>query len=167
MKQLVDFPNYYITTEGIVINKKNHIIKPFINNKGYVLVRLWNNNKSVSKLVHRLVAETFIPKIEGKCEVNHIDGDKTNNNVNNLEWCTRQENNLHAKLLGAKQYSSEFRGIKIAQYDINNTLIKVYPSLREAGKAVNGNHGNIKKACETNRIYHNYLWKYYEGVETK
>ena len=76
MKQLVDFPNYYITMEGIVINKKNHIIKPFINNKGYVLVRLWNNNKSVSKLVHRLVAETFIPKIEGKCEVNHIDGDK-------------------------------------------------------------------------------------------
>lgn len=148
MKQLVDFPNYYITTEGIVINKKNHIIKPFINNKGYVLVRLWNNNKAVSKLVHRLVAETFIPKIEGKCEVNHIDGDKTNNNVDNLEWCTRQENNIHAKLLGAKQYSSEFRGIKIAQYDINNTLIKVYPSLREAGKAVNGDHGNIKKACE-------------------
>ena len=166
MKQLVDFPNYYITTEGIVINKKNHIIKPFINNKGYVLVRLWNNNKSVSKLVHRLVAETFIPKIEGKCEVNHIDGDKTNNNVDNLEWCTRQENNIHAKLLGAKQYSSEFRGIKIAQYDIDNTLIKVYPSLREAGKAVNGDHGNIKKACEKNRIYHNYLWKYYEGVET-
>lgn len=166
MKQLVDFPNYYITTEGIVINKKNHIIKPFINNKGYVLVRLWNNNKSVSKLVHRLVAETFIPKIEGKCEVNHIDGDKTNNNVDNLEWCTRQENNIHAKLLGAKQYSSEFRGIKIAQYDINNTLIKVYPSLREAGKAVNGDHGNIKKACEKNKIYHNYLWKYYEGVET-
>ena len=166
MKQLVDFPNYYITMEGIVINKKNHIIKPFINNKGYVLVRLWNNNKSVSKLVHRLVAETFIPKIEGKCEVNHIDGDKTNNNVDNLEWCTRQENNIHAKLLGAKQYSSEFRGIKIAQYDINNMLIKVYPSLREAGKAVNGDHGNIKKACEKNRIYHNYLWKYYEGVET-
>lgn len=167
MKQLVDFPNYYIDTKGTVINKKNHIIKPFTNNRGYLLVRLWNNNKSVSKLVHRLVAETFIPKIEGKCEVNHIDGDKTNNNVNNLEWCTRQENNLHAKLLGAKQYSSDFRGIKIAQYDLDNTLIKVYPSLREAGKAVNGNHGNIKKACEKNTIYHDYLWKYYEGVETK
>lgn len=144
MKQIVDFPNYYITMGGIVINNKNHIIKPHMNNRGYLSVQLWNNNKSV----HRLVAETFIPKIEGKYGVNHIDGDKTNNNVNNLEWCTRQENNLHAKSLGAKQYSSDFRGIKIAQYDINNMLIKVYPSLREAGKAVNGNHGNIKKACE-------------------
>lgn len=167
MKQLIDFPNYYIDMNGTVINNKNHIIKPFINNKGYVMVRLWKNNASVSKLVHRLVAETFIPKIEGKHEVNHIDGNKTNNNVKNLEWCTRQENNIHAKKLGAKQYSSDFKGIPIAQYDIHNILIKVYPSLREAGKAVNGDHGNIKKACEKNRIYHNYLWKYYEGVETK
>ena len=64
MKQIVDFPNYYITMEGIVINKKNHIIKPCMNNRGCLLVQLWNNNKPVHKLVHRLVAETFIPKIE-------------------------------------------------------------------------------------------------------
>ena len=62
MKQIVDFPNYYITMEGIVINNKNHVIKPRMNNRGYLLVQLWNNNKATHKLVHRLVAETFIPK---------------------------------------------------------------------------------------------------------
>ena len=69
---------------------------------GYLLVPLGKD--SLSNRVHRLVAEAFIPNPEGKPFVNHIDGDVTNNEISNLEWCTNQENQLHAsRVLGHKQ----------------------------------------------------------------
>ena len=66
------------------------------NGTGYLQVYLTKNKKSKKVLVHRLVAMTFIDKIEGKNFVNHIDGNKTNNHVENLEWCTKSENQQHA-----------------------------------------------------------------------
>ena len=66
------------------------------NSSGYFRVNLVINNEHKSKFVHRLVAEAFLPKIEGKNYVNHKDGVKHNNNVENLEWCSFQENIDHA-----------------------------------------------------------------------
>lgn len=63
---------------------------------GYKQVKVTNSYEPKSVLVHRLVAETFIPKIQGKDFVNHIDGNKLNNHVDNLEWCTASENTQHA-----------------------------------------------------------------------
>lgn len=64
---------------------------------GYLRVQLWKNNKRHYKRVHRIVAEAFIPNLdERRNQVNHIDGDKTNNNADNLEWCTCKENVAHA-----------------------------------------------------------------------
>lgn len=70
------------------------------NSHGYKAVNLSDCGNSTLYFVHRLVAEAFIPNLENKPQVNHIDGDKTNNNINNLEWCTSKENNIHARKTG-------------------------------------------------------------------
>jgi len=85
--------DYDITRDGKVINKKNgHVLKPQPNGKGYLRVQICGKRH----FVHRLVAEKFIPNPDGKEQVNHIDGDRTNNSVDNLEWVTNQENRDHA-----------------------------------------------------------------------
>lgn len=72
------------------------ILKPYVDKDGYLCVHLHKNGKGYAKKVHRLVASAFIPNIGDKPQVNHIDGDKTNNTVDNLEWVTSKENMHHA-----------------------------------------------------------------------
>ena len=71
---------------------RNIILKGFIDQDGYRLVTIYRNNTKSNKRIHRLVAQAFIPNPENKSHVNHIDEDKTNNRVDNLEWMTAKEN---------------------------------------------------------------------------
>jgi hypothetical protein len=79
-----------------VIMTNDRILKPSISKKGYHSVELIKNKKGVKIAIHRLVAIAFIPNPENKPEVNHKDLDKSNNHVDNLEWCTHVENMRHA-----------------------------------------------------------------------
>ena len=89
--------NYLVSSEGEVKNRMTgKILKPYLNSNGYCQVGIYINGKFKNSLLHRLVASAFIPNIENKLEVNHIDGNKLNNRVENLEWCNRSENQLHA-----------------------------------------------------------------------
>lgn len=81
---------------------KGKELKHFLNERGYCCVVMSFNKQSKIKKVHRLVAETFLTKPDGKNQVNHIDCDKTHNNVENLEWCNNSENMLHAYKSGLK-----------------------------------------------------------------
>lgn len=91
------FPNYQIFEDGQIYSIRfKKYLKSQTNADGYRSISLANNNVKKTFLVHRLVAEHFIPKIEGKDLVNHIDSNKQNNHVDNLEWCTNAENMKHA-----------------------------------------------------------------------
>lgn len=90
--------NYFISNYGRVKNAKGQIIKPFINHKGYLKISLYNKqlHKSEKFRINRLVAIAFIPNPENLPVVNHIDEDKQNNFVNNLEWCSVKYNNIYS-----------------------------------------------------------------------
>lgn len=99
---------YKISEHGEVLSLKFHrknlerCLKPIINEVGYVFYFLSKNGKSKRHYSHRLVAGSFLPKRPGTYEVNHLDGDKTNNHFSNLQWCTPSENTKHAYDTGLK-----------------------------------------------------------------
>ena len=80
---------YQISTMGRLRSVKSSLImKPMVATNGYLVACLWKNNKQRKITFHRLVADTFIPNPTNLPEINHIDEDKTNNRVENLEWCS-------------------------------------------------------------------------------
>jgi len=102
-QQIDDYPNYTIYEDGRVFaSYRNVWLKPNTHKNGYQQYRLFKNGYQRGFLVHRLVAKAFIPNYDNKMEINHIDGDKTNNHVNNLEWSTRSENMKHAYAIGIR-----------------------------------------------------------------
>lgn len=117
-------PKYKVNCNGDVLGVKGNLLKGFIHPKGYKHVFLGNGDCSK---VHRLVAEAFIPNPENKPEVNHIDGNKLNNHVSNLEWCTRLENMQHAFSKGlAKTKSGESAPRSILTQEQVNEIRKNY-----------------------------------------
>lgn len=105
-KIIKDYPNYEVSSEGRVRNTKTgRILRPNLNEGGYQQVNLYLDRKPKLFRVHRLVASTFIPNPENKRTVNHINGDKTDNRVDNLEWASDSENVSHAFRAGLKFHS--------------------------------------------------------------
>lgn len=88
---------------GSYSKNKKTIKKPYIMNNGYYRVDLWKNNIRKACLVHNLVADAFLLKIKDKPIINHIDGNKLNNNINNLERCDYSENIIHAYNTGLRK----------------------------------------------------------------
>jgi len=96
-KIITDFPNYSINIEGTVVNTAtNTTKKAWLGKNGYYHVDLYNNSMNKKVAIHRLLAIHFIPNPENKRTVNHIDGNKTNNVLSNLEWATDSQNIQHA-----------------------------------------------------------------------
>lgn len=91
------FPNYEVCAEGIVRHKISKKVKTKRVIRGYYSCDLVHKNKRKNWSLHRLLAIHFLPNPENKPEVNHIDGNKFNNDLSNLEWCTRAENLKHAR----------------------------------------------------------------------
>lgn len=147
------YNNYAISDYGNIKNiKNNQFIKQFIRKDGYVQVTLWNCGKGHSLKVHRLVALYFLENNDDtKIYVNHIDGNKANNNVSNLEWVTPSENNIHAVKNGL------VNAIKVKVIDLNDNKEYIFDSISQAALFLNENKRCISRALKRkNGIYHNY-----------
>lgn len=148
---------YSISNYGRVRNNKTQkILKGKITSGGYHEYCLTIDGKKVSILAHRLVYSAFYPN-EKLLTINHIDGNKTNNYLNNLENITQQENNIKAL------YETHARKYKtIGQFDTDNNLIQVFVSCAEAAKYMNCRPQTINAAINNNYCSGGYYWKYIE-----
>lgn len=99
MKTIPGYDNYTIDEKGNIFNKDKALLKPW-NNRGYRQVSLYKNGIRKSQNVHRLMALTYLPDYYEKPQVNHINGNKVDNRLENLEMCTHIENSVHAKESG-------------------------------------------------------------------
>ena len=146
------YDNYAVSGYGNVKNiKNNQLIKQFERKDGYMQVSLWNCGKGHSFKVHRLIAEYFLPKNPEKLYVNHIDGNKKNNNISNLEWCTPSENNYHA----VKQ--ELVNAIKVKVVDLSDDKEYFFDSLTQASIFLNEDKRALSRALKRKTgIYHNY-----------
>ena len=153
-------------------------VKKLINNKymaiskdlGYETVKLTNKNGNRRHLfLHRIIADVFIPNPNNYKIVNHIDCNKFNNNIKNLEWCTQKENVKHAwknnlcertKKACAKNGKNNSK--KIIQLDKNKNIVKVWESTMEIERTLKIKHNNISFCCKNKeRTAKGYYWEYY------
>lgn len=172
-REIDGFPDYEISNLGRVCSFKGRypkILKPYKNRYGYLTVTLCHDGKMVTKKVHRLVAEAFVPNPENKPEVNHIDEDKENNVAENLEWVMRRENVNHdtgikrsaEALLNRKDLSKP-----VVQYTTGGVFLAEYSSIREAERVTGIFHTSICQACRGKlKTAGGYIWCYEEGGET-
>lgn len=154
-------PGYEVSNTGKVRNTNYHrqgIVKEVaVTTKGfgrYKSVHLSVNGKAVTKRVHRLVAEAFIPNPEDKVQINHIDGDKMNNNVENLEWCSPKENAEHASRTGLVDERTASQSTKIRVTEISTGKQMVFPSICEAARTLELDQGNISYCLKGERSQH-------------
>ena len=140
-------------------NCNNKILKASYTYNGYERIGLSKNNKTKKYLVHRLVAETFIPNPNNYEQVNHKDENKQNNNINNLEWCTRSYN---------INYGNRNNNLnkEVWQYDLKGNFIKKWKSTMEIQISLGYKNQSISSACRgKSRTAYNYIWKY-KGDDT-
>ena len=142
---------------------KGHDIKQSVNSNGYLRVALNIDGQSKYYFVHRLVAENFLNKVSGKNFVNHIDGNKKNNKIDNLEWCTRSENEKHAWKNGLKNKDMvSHKGENHGMHKLTNEQVEF---IRNNHKPYDKEFGSIPLALKFNvspqtitDIVHNRTW---------
>lgn len=146
-KEIPFCPSYYISKEGVLLNSKGRIIEGSERN-GYIRVNLATGHYSK----HHLVWRTFNGEIPADMVIDHIDGNRSNNALNNLRLVSQAENMNNA-------YQNGHKGqIKISQYDKEGNFIAQYNSIRAASQAVNGSEVAIKSAADRHGTSAGYFW---------
>ncbi len=179
-KDILNFEKYYqISDTGEIKSLKRTVISPkgkrvvnerilrqFIHPMGYCQVILRKNGKDYRFQVHRLVAIAFIPNPEKKLTVNHINGIKTDNRVQNLEWATMTEQIVHAYSIGLKSMHKTILEAKKAALKNRKSVIQIlhngdtniYPSIKIASDTLKIPNSNISRALKTGLRAGGYVW---------
>jgi hypothetical protein len=176
--RIKDFPDYYVTDTGDVYSRNvykdlNGRIRKrtqYLGKDGYYHVGLYEPHKSKTFSVHRLVAQAFIPNPKKLPCVNHKDGNKQNNHISNLEWCTVSWNTAHSyRVLGNKHHALGKFGkdnpkSKIVLQILDNKIIAKHYGVCEASRNTGVHHTNICKAIKgVYKTAGGYQWKYKEN----
>lgn len=138
-----------VGVDGKTYHYKGRILKQAKTSDGYKTVQLFKDNGLKTFKVHRMIALTFIPNPNNKPEVNHIDGNKSNNHISNLEWVTRSENLKHAVKHGL---SSPVKAIeatkkKVELVDDNGNAIKRWNTMTAAADEMGVHISNVSMCC--------------------
>ena len=156
-----------VNDNGGMFLLKSKILKPVMNDQGYLRIGLRKDGKRKHKRVSRLVAEAFIPNPENKPQINHKNGDRTDNNVSNLEWVSVSDNIKHSyRVLKRKRSMLGKIGINnpnskpVAQI-MNGKIIATFPAAKEAERITGISQGNISR-CANKKIKTagGFQWKY-------
>lgn len=166
LKEIEGYPNYFIThspprvfrlVSGELVECKqtrNSKKDPY-----WTVTLREEGGRFVKRSVHRLLMLTFVPNPECKPQVNHIDGDKSNNNLDNLEWVTAKENVEHAVRMGLKDNKVSEK--EVHQYNLSGDYLKSFPSCTIAGKETGIEATNIRACARgVRRVAGNYQWRY-------
>lgn len=184
MKQVIkDYPNYEITTSGKVLSayKNKAELSARIGKGGYAYVNLYNEHGRKTKKIHRLVAETFIPNPNNFPMVNHKDGNKLNNRVDNLEWCDGSynikhayENNLinldteahrNASIKNGKLYGGR-GGRKLYAMNTKTGFIAEFKSVAEASRSLDISEDYLRRAIKKCKCIKGYQVWYTDTLAT-
>jgi hypothetical protein len=137
-------------------------LKPSFSSWGYYIVKLYKGNGNAgkkTKLIHRLVAEAFIDNRKNHSEVNHINGIKTDNRLENLEWCTHSENVKHAFTIGLNPQKCEHFKRPVQQLSLSGEFIKEFNSMTDA--VIETGATNISYVCQgVRKKSGGYKWRY-------
>ena len=150
-KPIKGYEGYYeVSNLGNIFSiRRNIIVKPYINQTGYYMVNLWFKCKQDKRLISRLVAEAFIENPENKPVINHKDGNRLNNFVDNLEWCTQSENLKHAYATGLRK--QEYKKISNEQAKEIIYLRKNGTSLKTLADKYNISTSLVSMICNGKR----------------
>ena len=150
MKEIKDYEQYLISIDGEVFRFGRSLkITPPTKNYKYYTIGLCKNSKQDRFLLHRLIAEAYIPNPKGFKTVNHINGNKLDNRLENLEWCSQSYNIQHAYDIGIKKanHATQYKNYKpIVQMDMDGNVIREWHSLNSAARELKISKGSLS-AC--------------------
>lgn len=154
------YSNYLISDDGRVFSlTSNRLLTIQTRKDGYKVIILWKDNKGKNKYIHRLVLKHF--GSAGRNEtVNHIDGDKGNNHISNLEWMSYSDNNKHARDTGlwVNNKNNPKMSKQVEKRCLKGNLIKTYPSIRQAERETGITASDISKGIKKGWNYGGYRW---------
>ena len=152
------FEKYEVSNLGRVRNiKSGRILKPFPNRGGYLRHKLYGYDKKKNLPLHRIIATAFIDNPDEKPCVNHIDENKLNNDLSNLEWCTVKENNIHGT---RTKRAAEKCFKKVIQLDLNDNVLNEFESMKQAEQETGVSVRRISDCCcnEKRKSAGGYKW---------
>lgn len=163
LKDITGYPNYACTRDGRVFSKKSDIFLKQGMSYGYKRINLSRSGNKRTYYVHRIVAQTFIDNPNpDNCVVNHKDGNKINNHVDNLEWCTQKQNIRHARDTGLIKTKTR----AVYKCDLEGNILERFNSYTEAAKSINVARCNIQHVCTgRQKTSGGFTWKYVEKKE--